>query len=135
MLYDTKVIAMGTGESHAPTTPGAGRVGRLTVFRLLLNFYNTFNFTNGKALQRTMYPTYYEGKLFNALLSLILSILLRVTIQRLTMITPYGGMYLYYRKCSQLLYVGKPFNALLIFQTSPPHASWFDKQNLGTNWL
>ena len=25
---------MGTGDSHAPTTPGAGRLGRLTVFRL-----------------------------------------------------------------------------------------------------
>ena len=30
---------MGTGESHAPTTPGAGRVGRLTVFRLLFKIF------------------------------------------------------------------------------------------------
>ena len=43
---------MGTGDSRAPTIPGAVRLGRLTVEVYYSNF--RFDLLNGKTLQRTM---------------------------------------------------------------------------------
>ena len=165
---------MGTGESHAPTTPGAGRVGRLTVFRLLFKLFpfdlsqrddpsthyvvqlimwenpSTYYWslltlpevfeiaTCGKTLQRTIicgktHQRVICGKTLQRIIcgKTLQRIICGKTLQRTIVL----GHYWRYRKYSKLLHVGKPFNAILNLQTSPPHTSWLINTNLGKNWI
>ena len=62
---------MGTGESPAPTYPRAGRVGRLTVFKLFKIFLRSI-YQMGRPFNALCNSTYYVGKPFNVLLFLII---------------------------------------------------------------
>ena len=101
---------MGTGESHAPTTPGAGRVGRLTVFRLLFKFYIRFTKREDPSTQYIIQLMWENPSKHYCPWSLFML-----------------------QKVFEIATCGKALSILVILQTSPPHTSWLINMNLGKN--